>query len=53
MVAIVNGIMYEYNNGLTEGSVRKVIKHIMCGKNSLELLKEKVLIYEDFRINIS
>lgn len=37
-----------YNNGLAEGSVNKikVIKRIMYGRNSFELLKSKVLFHE-------
>ena len=37
-----------YNNGLAEGSVNKikVIKRIMYGRNSFELLKAKVLFHE-------
>lgn len=53
--AVTNGIKYEYNNGLAEGSVNKikVIKRIMYGRNSFELLKAKVLFYEDFRFSIN
>ena len=48
--AIKNGIIYSYNNGLAEGSVNKikVIKRIMYGRNSFELLKSKVLFHELF-----
>lgn len=44
--AIKNGIKYEYNNGLAEGSVNKikVIKRIMYGRCSFNLLKQKVLL---------
>ena len=44
--AVKNGIKYEYNNGLAEGSVNKikVIKRIMYGRCSFELLKQKVLL---------
>nr|WP_296442273.1 hypothetical protein [uncultured Acetatifactor sp.] len=41
--AIKNGIIYPYNNGLAERCVKKikVIKRIMYGKNSFELLIAK------------
>ena len=44
--AVKNGIKYEYNNGLAEGSVNKikVIKRIMYGRNSFQLLKAKVVL---------
>ena len=46
--AVKNSIIYQYNNGLAEGSVNKlkVIKRIMYGRNSFELLKTKVLHLE-------
>lgn len=46
--AVKNGIIYPYSNGLAEGSVNKlkVIKRIMYGRNSFELLKAKILLYE-------
>lgn len=46
--AVRNSIVYQYNNGLAEGSVNKlkVIKRIMYGRNSFELLKTKVLRLE-------
>ena len=39
IVAVKNGIVMQYNNGLAEGSVNKlkVIKRIMYGRNSFEL----------------
>ena len=48
--AVKNGIALLYNNGLAEGSVNKikVIKRIMYGRNSFELLKAKVLFHEEF-----
>jgi len=51
MEAIKNGITYQYNNGLAEGSVNKikVIKRIMYGRNSFDLLKSKLLLYEALR----
>ena len=50
LTAVKNGIIYPYNNGLAEGSVNKikVIKRIMYGRNSFELLKAKVLFSELF-----
>ena len=50
LTAVKNGIIYLYNNGLAEGSVNKikVIKRIMYGRNSFELLKAKVLFGELF-----
>ena len=49
--AVTNAIIYDYNNGLAEGSVNKlkVIKRIMYGRCSFELLKNKVLKYEKLR----
>lgn len=50
LTAIKKGIIYPFNNGLAEGSVNKikVIKRIMYGRNSFELLKAKVLLHELF-----
>ena len=50
--AIKNGIIFPYNNGLAEGSVNKikVIKRILYGRNSFELLKAKVLFHELFHV---
>ena len=46
MQVVRNAIIYEYNNGLAEGSVNKlkVIKRIMYGRNKFELLRQKVLL---------
>jgi len=46
--AVRNAIIYEYNNGLAEGSVNKlkVIKRIMYGRNKFEMLKQEVLLLE-------
>lgn len=46
--AVENSIKYKFNNGLAEGSVNKIklIKRIMYGRNSFELLKAKVLLNE-------
>ena len=43
------------NNGLAEGSVNKikVIKRIMYGRSSFDLLKAKVLFHELFHIEIN
>lgn len=51
--AVKNGIAFAYNNGVAEGSVNKikVIKRIMYGRNSFELLKAKVLLHEQFCFN--
>lgn len=48
--AVKNGILYEYNNGIAEGSVNKIklIKRTMYGRNSFEMLKAKVLFHEQF-----
>jgi transposase len=50
LVAVKNSIIYSYSNGLAEGSVNKlkVIKRIMYGRNSFELLKSKLLLLELF-----
>lgn len=55
LLAIKNGITYKYNNGLAEGSVNKikVIKRIMYGRNSFELLKAKVLFHEMFHVEFN
>lgn len=46
--AVKNAIRLDYNNGLAEGSVNKlkVVKRIMYGRNSFELLKGKLLRLE-------
>jgi len=43
--------MYDYNNGLAEGSVNKlkVIKRIMYGRNSFDMLHKKLLWLEKKR----
>lgn len=48
IIAVKNGIDYKYNNGLAEGSVNKIklIKRIMYGRNSFQLLKAKILLNE-------
>jgi len=47
--AVRNAIIYEYNNGLAEGSVNKlkVIKRIMYGRNKFEMLRQKVRLLEN------
>ncbi|QSZ28432.1 ISL3 family transposase [Aceticella autotrophica] len=49
--AVRNAIIYDYNNGLAEGSVNKlkVIKRIMYGRCSFDTLKAKVLLSEHMR----
>jgi DNA invertase Pin-like site-specific DNA recombinase len=52
--AIKNAITYANNNGIAEGSVNKVkvLKRIMYGRCSFDLLRKKVLMYENlFNIN--
>lgn len=51
LVAVKNAIIYDYNNGLAEGSVNKikVIKRIMYGRCTFETLRKKVLRLEFFR----
>lgn len=51
IVAVQNAIIYDYNNGLAEGSVNKlkVIKRIMYGRNSFDMLYKKVLWLEKRR----
>ena len=46
--AVKNAIRYEYNNGLAEGSINKLklIKRIMYGRCSFNLLRNKVLLRE-------
>lgn len=49
--AIKNAIQFDYNNGFAEGSANKlkVIKRIMYGRNSFELLKSKLLRFKSKR----
>lgn len=53
--AIKNEIIFPYNNGLAEGNVNKikVIKRIMYGRNSFDLLKAKVLFHELFHVEFN
>lgn len=49
--AVKNAIIYDYNNGLAEGSINKIkrIKHSMYGKASFSTLRTKTLMYERWR----
>lgn len=51
--SVKNAIIYDYNNGLAEGSVNKlkVIKRIMYGRCSFELLRSKVLNLDCIKFN--
>lgn len=53
--AVKNAILYDYNNGLAEGSITKIklIKRIMYGRNSFQLLKAKVLLHEFLYANVN
>lgn len=48
---VKNSIIFDYSNGLAEGSVNKikVIKRIMYGRCSFETLRRKILSLEKFR----
>jgi len=48
IIAVKNAVMYDYNNGLAEGSVNKlkVIKRIMYGRCNFDTLRKKVLRLE-------
>ncbi len=48
IAAVKNEVIYEYKNGLAEGSVNKlkVIKRIMYGRNSFDMLRKKLLRLE-------
>ena len=49
--AIQNAIIYDYNNGLAEGSINKVkvIKRIMYGRCSFSTLRSKDLMLEQLK----
>ncbi|WP_407314585.1 transposase [Desulfosporosinus sp. SB140] len=51
ITAVKNAIKYDYNNVLAEGSVNKlkVVKRIMYGRNSFEMLRKKLLRLEKSR----
>jgi transposase len=53
LTAVKNAIQYDYNNGLAEGSVNKlkVIKRIMYGRCSFEMLRKKILRRENSVFN--
>lgn len=53
LTAVKNAIQYNYNNGLAEGSVNKlkVIKRIMYGRCSFEMLRKKILRRENCVFN--
>ena len=53
--AVRNAILYDYNNGLAEGSVTKIklIKRIMYGRSSFQLLRAKVLLHELLYTNVN
>jgi transposase len=53
ITAVKNAIQYDYNNGLAEGSVNKlkVIKRIMYGRCSFEMLRKKILRRESCPFN--
>jgi len=48
MVAVKNAIIYDYNNGLAEGSINKIklYKRIMYGRCSFDTLRCKTLMLE-------
>jgi transposase len=48
--AVQNAVMYDYNNGLAEGTVNKikVVKRIMYGRCRFPLLKNKCLLLDYF-----
>lgn len=50
--SIENAIIFDYNNGLAEGSVNKLktIKRIMYGRNNFELLRSKVIQLESLKM---
>ena len=49
--AVKNAIIFDYSNGLAEGSINKIkrIKHTMYGKASFSTLRTKTLMYESWR----
>ena len=51
IVAVKNAIIYDYNNGLAEGSINKVklYKRIMYGRCSFDTLRSKTLMLEQRR----
>ncbi len=53
IAAVKNAILLDYNNGLAEGSVNKlkVVKRIMYGRNSFEMLKGKSSLHLYFSLH--
>ncbi|WP_209125554.1 transposase [Alkalihalobacillus sp. BA299] len=53
MNAVKNAFTLLYSKGLAEGSVNKLktIKRIMYGRNSFELLRNKLLLLESRKFN--
>lgn len=53
IAAVENACTLPYNNGLAEGSINKLktIKRIMYGRNSFELLRNKLLLLESRKFN--
>ena len=51
--AVENACILPYNNGLAEGSINKLktIKRVMYGRNSFELLRNKLLLLEARKFN--
>ncbi|MCW6109093.1 transposase [Clostridium sporogenes] len=51
--AVKNAILYDYNNGLAEGFVNKLklIKRTMYGRCNFNLLKNKILMLENLKLN--
>jgi predicted transcriptional regulator len=51
MEAVMNTVIFDYNNGLAEGSVNKlkVIKRIMYGKCGFELLRCKTIAWDRWK----
>ena len=49
--AVKNAIIYDYSNGLAEGSINKIkrIKHTMYGRAGFSTLRTKTLMYERWR----
>jgi transposase len=49
IVAIRNALVYEYSNGVLEGSINKLktIKRMMYGRARYELLRKKILYYNN------
>ena len=48
MDAVKNAVLYKHSNGLAEGSVNKIklIKRIMYGRSSFDMLRNKTLLLE-------